>query len=99
MTAEKQGWVVNPDEEFVDLLYEGFITNFNRYGYFSCPCRAASGVREKDADIVCPCAYARPDQADFGYCYCGLYLTPEFAETGEKPKPIDDRRNEEKYMQ
>ena len=98
MTAEKQGWVVNPNEEFVDLLYEGFTTNYNRYGYYSCPCRAASGEREKDKDMICPCEYCRPDQEEFGYCYCQLYLTPEFAESGQKPTQIDDRRPEEKYL-
>ncbi|GAB4329021.1 MAG: ferredoxin-thioredoxin reductase catalytic domain-containing protein [Promethearchaeota archaeon] len=92
MVAEKQGWVVNPDEQLVQWLAEGLATNWNRYGYFSCPCRLAEGDREKDRDIVCPCAYCRPDQEEYGHCYCGLYLTREFASTGKKPGSIPERR-------
>ena len=92
MVADKQGWKLNPDKEFVQMLVEGLTTNFNRYGYPSCPCRDATGVREKDKDIICPCAYCRPDQKEYGHCYCGLYLTPEFAATGKIPKAIPERR-------
>nr|MDO8083205.1 ferredoxin-thioredoxin reductase catalytic domain-containing protein [Candidatus Sigynarchaeum springense] len=96
MTATKQNWKLHPDKEFLDMLIDGLMTNYNRYAYFSCPCRAASGVREKDSDIICPCAYCVPDQKKYGHCYCGLYLTPEFAKTGKKPKPIPERRPPEK---
>ncbi len=96
MVASKQKWKLHPDATFLNMLLEGLMTNFNRYGYPSCPCRSASGVREKDADIVCPCAYCVPDQKEFGHCYCGLYLTEKFAKTGKKPKPIPERRPLEK---
>lgn len=96
MTATKQGWVITPDASFLDLLVDGLMTNYNRYGYFSCPCRAAAGTREKDSDIICPCAYCVPDQAEFGHCYCGLYLTPAFASLGKKPQPLPERRPPEK---
>jgi ferredoxin-thioredoxin reductase catalytic subunit len=92
MVAEKQGWVLNPDESFLRMIAEGLVTNYNRYGYFACPCRDADGIKERDKDIVCPCAYCRPDQAEFGHCYCGLYLTKEFAATGKKPTSIPERR-------
>ena len=95
MVAEKQGWFLHPDEEFLDNLIEGLKVNFNRYGYFSCPCRMASGEKEKDKDIICPCDYCRPDQEDYGHCYCGLYCTPEFYEKGEMPSAIPERRPEE----
>ena len=88
-------WKPNPDEEFVKMLADGLMVNYNRYGYFSCPCRSASGIKEKDKDITCPCDYCVPDQEEYGHCYCGLYLTPEFAETGEEPGSIPDRRPEE----
>ncbi len=96
MVASKQGWVLHPDKKFLDMLVDGLMTNFNRYGYFSCPCRSASGVKERDADIVCPCAYCVPDQQEYGHCYCGLYMTKEFAATGKKPQPLPERRPEEK---
>ncbi len=92
MVAEKQGWKLNPEADFVGMLVDGLTVNFNRYGYYSCPCRDADGVREKDRDIVCPCDYCRPDQREYGHCYCGLYLTREFFESGKKPEPLPERR-------
>ncbi|MFX0103279.1 MAG: ferredoxin-thioredoxin reductase catalytic domain-containing protein [Candidatus Hodarchaeota archaeon] len=89
--SEFRKWKLNPDEEFIDILANGLMVNYNRYGYFSCPCRAASGIKEKDKDITCPCDYCVPDQEEFGHCYCGLYLTPEYAATGEEPESIPDR--------
>jgi ferredoxin-thioredoxin reductase catalytic subunit len=96
MVAKKQGWYLHPDEEFLDMLIEGLMVNYNRYGYFSCPCRLASGDKEKDQDIICPCVYCVPDQKEYGHCYCGLYLTPEFHETGKNPQGIPERRPPEK---
>ncbi|MHA1168721.1 MAG: ferredoxin-thioredoxin reductase catalytic domain-containing protein [Candidatus Hodarchaeales archaeon] len=95
MVAKKQGWKLNPDEELVDLLVDGLMINYNRYGYFSCPCRDATGDREKDRDIICPCDYCRPDQQEYGHCYCGLFLTPEFYESGNTALYIPERRPEE----
>ncbi|MHA2297941.1 MAG: ferredoxin-thioredoxin reductase catalytic domain-containing protein [Candidatus Hodarchaeales archaeon] len=95
MIANKQGWKIHPDEDFLDALVDGLMINYNRYGYFSCPCRDAAGIREKDEDIICPCDYCRPDQEDYGHCYCGLYLTPEFHLSGEMPDTIPERRPEE----
>jgi ferredoxin-thioredoxin reductase catalytic chain len=96
MTSEHKNWKLHPDEMFLDVLVEGLMINYNRYGYFSCPCRSAAGERTKDQDIICPCAYCVPDQEEFGHCYCGLYSTLEFAENGGGiPKPIPERRPEE----
>ncbi len=92
MVAEKQGWKLNPDESFLDMLAEGLTVNYNRYGYYSCPCRDADGEREKDRDIICPCAYCVPDQEEFGHCYCGLYLTVQFYNSGKTPASIPERR-------
>lgn len=92
MVAKKNGWYLNRDEEFLDMLAEGLTTNYNRYGYYSCPCRDADGDRELDKDIICPCDYCVPDQKEYGHCYCGLYLTPEFYESGKEPEAIPERR-------
>lgn len=92
MVAKKQGWLVNPDEAFVTMLAEGLTINANRYGYYCCPCRDGDGDREYDKDIICPCDYCKPDQEEFGHCYCGLYLTKEFAEKGKEPEGIPERR-------
>jgi len=92
MVASKQGWKLNRDRELVTILAEGLTKNYNRYGYYSCPCRDADGVREKDSDIICPCLYCRPDQAEHGHCYCGLYCTVEFFGSGTVPRSIPERR-------
>jgi ferredoxin-thioredoxin reductase catalytic chain len=92
MVASKQGWVLNPDAEFYGMLVDGLWVNHNRYGYFMCPCRDSEGSRELDADLVCPCAYARADIAEYGHCYCSLYLSPSFAATGGAPRGIPERR-------
>ncbi len=92
MVSAKQGWRLHPDEDFLDMLIDGLTKNYNRYGYYACPCRAADGVREKDRDIICPCEYCLPDQAEYGHCYCGLYLTPDFFDRKEIPRSIPERR-------
>jgi len=92
MVAEHNGWKLCPDEELLEMLKEGLMKNYNRYGYFSCPCRDASGNKEKDKDIICPCNYCVPDQKEYGHCYCGLYLTKEYYETGRMPQAIPERR-------
>ncbi|MCU0846737.1 MAG: ferredoxin:thioredoxin reductase [Spirochaetes bacterium] len=92
MVAEKQGWKLNPDAEFLDIIIEGLTKNNNRYGYFSCPCRLASGSKNSDRDIICPCAYSRPDILEYGHCYCGLYLSENFFSSGRVPSSIKERR-------
>ena len=55
MVAQKQGWELNPDAEFYGSLVDGLTTNFNRYGYYLCPCRDSDGSRELDRNAICPC--------------------------------------------
>ena len=91
--AAKQGWVPNPDQPFRMRIVEGLAKNQQRYGYFLCPCRDGDGERAMDRDIICPCVYAKPDAAEFGHCFCGLFLTPAFAASGAAPISIPERRN------
>lgn len=95
MVAAKQGWGVCPDPEHLQILVEGLTENYNRHGYFLCPCRDGTGEREKDADIVCPCVYNVPDQQEYGQCFCGLFVTKEFEAEGREPRQIPERRPEE----
>lgn len=77
---EPMGFYFNRDKEAVSGLLAGLITNKERYGYMSCPCRLAMGDYEKDRDIICPCVYRGPDVAEFGSCYCGLYVSGDWNE-------------------
>lgn len=91
MVAAKQGWVLNPDAEFTRSLEEGLTLNWNRYGYYLCPCRDTLGSREADASVICPCAPSWKDVEETGQCYCALYLSPAFAASGDAPRSIPDR--------
>ena len=77
--AAHNGWHANPDNQFRTTIAEGLTTNFNRHGYYLCPCRDGEGIRKVDRDIICPCVYAGADIAQYGQCFCGLFLSPETA--------------------
>lgn len=89
---EAKGYFFNPDEGLVAELLEALLVNRERYGYMSCPCRLASGVRDQDRDIFCPCVYRPADVAEYGTCYCGLYVSAAF-KAGDVPKRrVPERR-------
>ena len=66
---EAKGYYFNKNQELAMGLLEGLLTNKERYGYMCCPCRLASGDREWDRDIICPCAYRDEDIREYGRCY------------------------------
>jgi ferredoxin-thioredoxin reductase catalytic subunit len=90
--AEGSGYHLNPDKEFTKELVEGLLVNENRYGYWACPCRLASMVKEKDLDIICPCDYRDRDLNDYDTCYCGLYVSQAVMDGEKKVKKIPERR-------
>jgi ferredoxin-thioredoxin reductase catalytic subunit len=75
------GYIVNRDTTTYNDLVEGLVENKKNYGYQSCPCRLATGKKELDRDLMCPCDYAPEDIKEFGACYCNLYLRSDFYET------------------
>ncbi|MGD1118089.1 MAG: ferredoxin-thioredoxin reductase catalytic domain-containing protein [Dehalococcoidales bacterium] len=90
--AESGGYFLNPDKAMVRELLTGLLTNQKRYGYPACPCRLASGKKDEDLDIICPCDYRDPDLTDFNACYCSLYVSKEAAEGKVKVSSIPERR-------
>jgi ferredoxin-thioredoxin reductase catalytic subunit len=94
--ARTYGYFLNPDPEFLKDLLEGLQRNEERYGYPSCPCRIASGKLELDRDIICPCDYRDPDVAEYGTCYCALYMRKDLYEGKTPIVPIPERRPPEK---
>ena len=94
--ARTYGYYLNPDPAFLQSLLEGLKKNEERYGYPSCPCRLASGKFEFDRDIICPCDYRDPDIAEFGACYCALYVRKDVHEGGTELDPVPERRSLEK---
>ena len=93
---EPKGYFFSTDREWVDGLLSALLTNKDRYGYMVCPCRLAAGDREKDRDIVCPCVYRTEDVAEYGSCYCNLYVSADW-NAGKIPHEyVPERRPLEK---
>lgn len=90
--AESSGYHLNPDRELVRSLAEGLAVNEGRYGYRACPCRLASGERESDLDIICPCDYRDPDLTEWGTCYCALYVSAAVKQGEREAVPVPERR-------
>ena len=90
--AEEAGYHLNPDIEFTKDLIKGLLTNEQRYGYWNCPCRRATGIKEQDLDIICPCDYRDADVVEFNACYCSLYVSDKVKKGEIKAAPIPERR-------
>jgi ferredoxin-thioredoxin reductase catalytic subunit len=90
--AESGGYHLNPDVAFTKDLIRGLLANEARYGYRACPCRLASGSKEADLDIICPCDYRDPDLTDYGSCYCALYVSGEILKGERSAQAIPERR-------
>jgi ferredoxin-thioredoxin reductase catalytic subunit len=95
---EPKGYYFSSDHERVMELVEALLINKARYGYMVCPCRLASGDRDNDRDIICPCDYREPDVAEFGSCYCNLYVSEAWNEGKIEKKYVPERRPPEKMF-
>ena len=95
--AKTYGYYLVPDAELLQAFLEGLKANEDRYGYPSCPCRLASGNLEYDRDIICPCDYRDPDVAEYGACYCRLYVNKAVYESKDLPT-VPERRPMEKQL-
>ncbi len=89
---EPKGYMFNKDKDWVLNILKDLLVNKERYGYTSCPCRLASGDREKDRDIVCPCVYRADDVAEYGSCYCNLYVSKAWNDGTIEPQYVPERR-------
>ena len=94
---EAKGYFFNEDRERTFELLEALLVNKERYGHMACPCRLASGDRDKDRDIICPCDYREPDVAQYGSCYCNLYVSKEWNEGKIEKIYVPERRPPEKF--
>lgn len=91
--AEGSGYHLNPDISLAKELIKGLLINEGRYGYRSCPCRLAQGVKGEDRDIICPCDYRDADLSDYGACYCGLYVSEGVAKGERVAGAVPERRH------
>jgi ferredoxin-thioredoxin reductase catalytic chain len=90
--AEASGYHLNPEVACTQELVKGLLINEKRYGYWACPCRLASGKKEEDLDIICPCDYRDPDLTDYDACYCALYVSTAVIKGQKKINFIPERR-------
>ncbi len=90
--AEEGGYHLNPDVDSTKELVGSLLVNEERYGYWACPCRLASGIKEEDLDIICPCDYRDPDLSEYGSCYCVLYVSDEMVRGEKEAVQIPERR-------
>ena len=93
--AKTYGYYLTPQPNLLQMFLEGLKTNEDRYGYPSCPCRLATANLEFDRDIICPCDYRDPDVAQYGACYCRLYVNKAVYDSQNLPE-VPERRPIEK---
>ena len=84
--AEKNGWVLNPDEQERTTVLHGLASNRAQFGKQYCPCRLRSGDLEKDKKIICPCIYHRHEIARDGHCHCRLFFRKDVTPVHEVSK-------------
>ena len=73
--AEKNDFIVNPDEKHVGLVADGVLKNEETFGLKLCPCRLRDGTKEKDLELSCPCNFKTHETwQSQGRCWCGLYV-------------------------
>jgi len=95
---EPKGYFFNKDRDWVLSILQDLLVNKERYGYTSCPCRLASGMRENDRDIMCPCVYRTEDVKEYGSCYCNLYVTREWNDDKIPHRYVPERRPTDKII-
>ena len=93
---EPLGYFFNRDHERTMAIIGGLLINKDRYGYMACPCRLATGNRDTDKDIICPCSYRAADVSEYGSCYCNLYVSKEWNEGNVTQAYVPERRPAEK---
>jgi ferredoxin-thioredoxin reductase catalytic subunit len=89
---ESAGYNLNPDAVLTRGLIHGLLVNEKRYGYRACPCRLASGKKNEDIDIICPCDYRDSDLSKYGTCFCALFVSQAIIKGEKKVKPIPESR-------
>jgi len=89
---ESKGYYFNKDKK------KGLLLNKQRYGYMCCPCRLSANDPQWDRDIICPCVYREPDVAEYGSCYCNLYVSRAWNEEKIPHEYVPERRPLEKRI-
>jgi len=89
------GFVQNPNEEVNEGVTMGLARNRLIYGKRFCPCFMVIGEtkeEQKTADNrICPCKPALEKEIpEEGLCHCGIFCTPEYAESQRVKDEIEE---------
>ena len=72
---EPEKFKLNPDIKRVEILAEGILNNEDNHGFKYCPCRLATGEKEADAKLICPCNFkSQKTWKEKGECWCSLFV-------------------------
>jgi len=82
------GWVYNPNDDVNEGVIMGLARNKLLYGKRFCPCFMVveddNGKFKSADDRICPCKPAiEKEIPEEGKCHCGIFCTPEYAQTHE----------------
>jgi len=84
--ADKKGFILNPDEEMLNIVIDGLTRNRNELGRQYCPCRIITGDKGEDKNIICPCVYHEEEINNNGSCHCGLFFKNNGNKHGKTPE-------------
>ena len=76
--AEREGFVLNPDEKTLNAVISALAKNLNSKGAKYCPCRALTGKKAEDDKKICPCAFHKGEIREQGHCMCRLFWKKPF---------------------
>ena len=72
--AKQNGFKLNPKREIVDRLINGLLEKEKNLGARYCPCRRATGDKDEDKKLICPCYWHKEEIEKEGHCYCWLFV-------------------------
>ncbi len=72
--TEGQEFGLNPDEDHLNMVLDGVLSNEKTVGLKYCPCQLRSGDFEADLGLLCPCNFKQQETyRDEDRCWCGLF--------------------------
>lgn len=73
--TEKNEFVLNPDENHVNIVIKGVLENEKKFGLKLCPCQIRDGSWERDLNLLCPCNFKTQETwKTKNMCWCGLFV-------------------------
>ena len=70
--AEKNGYILNPDDERLKKVVGLMTMNHNEFGKYYCPCKQSHPLNIEN-DVLCPCEPWEEEIVNDGMCFCKLF--------------------------